>query len=235
MNDDFLKAYRKRPRPEFAEALHRRLETRRGPRWFLRAAWAPVVIALAVIGALILSPELRAGALSVVLTIGGVEVEEIDALPVVEGSVVHAEWVSYTLDEAREALPFALKLPRTAPDGYVMEPEVQVIHATNRRPVTTVALEWRRGSHWITLYAEQRSEGQPPARLLSGHGSAETVQIRGVQAALVRGVWSAEDGAYDVGRGLTLVWVQDGVVYTLHTPGSEVPAEALIRMAESVD
>jgi hypothetical protein len=235
MNDDFLKAYRKRPRPEFAEALYRRLEREQGPRWLLRAAWAPVVIALAVIGALILSPELRAGALSVVLTIGGVEVEEADALPVVEGPVFYPEWASYTFEEAQEALPFTLKLPSVAPEGYILASEVQVIHATGRRPITTVALEWRRGRRWITLYVEQRSEAQPPTRLLSGHGSAETVQIRGTQAALVRGAWGAEDGAYDIGRGLTLVWVEDGLVYTLHTPGGEVPAEALIRMAESFD
>ncbi len=110
-----------------------------------------------------------------------------------------------------------------------------MLHVTSRRPVTTVVLEWRKGSRWITLYAEQRLEAQPSTRLLSGRGSAETVPVRGTQAVLVRGTWGAEDGAYDVGRGLTLVWVQDDLVYTLHTPGSEVPAEALIRMAESLD
>jgi hypothetical protein len=94
MNDDFLKAYRKRPRPEFSETLYRRIEGRPDPRWFLRLAWAPVVIALVVIGALAVSPELRAGALSVVLTIGGVEVEEIDALPVAEAPVFYPEWTS---------------------------------------------------------------------------------------------------------------------------------------------
>jgi hypothetical protein len=235
MNDDFLKSYRKRPRPEFTEALYRRLEKQQGPRWLLRVAWAPVVIAMAVIGALILSPELRAGALSVVLTIGGVKVEETDALPLAEGPIFYPEWASYTLEEAQEALPFALKLPGVTPEGYILAPGVQVIHATGRRPITTVSLEWRKGSAWITLYVEQRSDAQPPTRLLSGHGSAEMVQVRGTQAALVRGAWGAEDGAYDVGRGLTLVWVEDGLVYTLHTPATDVTAETLIRMAESVD
>jgi hypothetical protein len=234
MNDDFLKAYRKRPRPEFAEELYRRIERRQDPHWLLQLAWGPVVIALAVIGTLVVSPELRASALSVVATIGGVEVEELDALPAVEGPVIRAEWVRTTLEEARQALPVDLKLPAVAPEGYILAPEVQMIHATNRRPVTTVLLEWRKGTRWITLSVEQRYGAQPPTRLLSGHGSAETVQIRDTQAALVRGAWRAEDGAYDARRGLTLIWVEDSLVYTLHTPSADVTVEALIRMAESV-
>ncbi len=235
MNDDFLQEYRKRPPAEFAEALYGRIDAQRSPRWFRRLAWAPVVIALVVIGALSVSPAARAGALSVILTLGGVEVEEMDALPVAEGPVFQAEWVSYSFDEAQEALPFALRLPAYVPEGYAPASEIQVIHAGVRRPITTVSVEWHRGRRWIRLSVEQWSDLQPPARLLSGHGSAEAVQVRGTQAALVRGAWRAADGTYDSGRGLTLIWVEDDLVYTLHAPGTGIPAETLVRMAESVE
>jgi hypothetical protein len=234
MNDDFLRDYRKRPRAEFSEALYRRIDEQRRPKWFSRLAWAPVVMALVVIGALSVSPAARAGALSVILTLGGVEVEEMSALPVTEGPVFHAEWVSYSFEEVQDALPFTLKVPAYVPEGYAPAPEVRVIHAGTRRPLTTASLEWHRGRRWIHLYVEQRSDLQPPTRLLSGHGSAEEVQVRGTQGALVRGAWSAEDGIYDAGRGLTLVWVEDGLVYTLHAPGTGITPETLMLMAESL-
>ena len=109
-----------------------------------------------------------------------------------------------------------------------------MIHAGTRRPITTASLEWHRGRRWIRLSVEQRSDLQPPARLLSGHGSAEAVEVRGSPGALVRGAWSAADGSYDTGRGITLIWAEEDLVYTLHAPGTAIAPETLMRMAESL-
>jgi hypothetical protein len=233
MSDDFLNEHRERPSPEFTEALWERLQAPRRPWWTRRLVWAPALLLLVLVGALAASPELRAGALAVVRAVGGIEVQETDIVPPLEGPVARSAFVTYDLEGAQRALPFAVRVPTWAPEGYVLVPEVSVLAAHDRRPVTTAVLTWRRGRLWIELWVEERPEAQPPLRLVAGHGSAEEVVVGGAPAALVRGAWSAEDGTYDASRSVALVWVEAELVYILRTWDSGISAEELIRMAES--
>lgn len=234
MSDEFLRAFVERPDPEFAESLYQRISANRGAWPLKRLVWVPAVLSLLIVSAFITSPVLRAGALSVIRSIGRVEVEETEFYPGTTGQVFRSETVHYTLAEAQEIVPFEIKVPTWAPAGFELAPDVAVIAATDRRPVTSVFLTWHNRRRTIMLTVEQSPDVQPPHRLVAGLGSVEEVVVNGEPAALVRGAWHADEGTYDTTRGVVLVWVTHDLVHSLRSSDARVSAQELVRMAESV-
>ena len=82
--------------------------------------------------------------------------------------------------------------------------------------------------------ATARTYNDWPLRSTVGKGAVEEVQINGRVMALVRGSWKPS-GEYSMTHGVfTLNWVEDGVYYHLEGSPTNVSAEELIKMVESI-
>jgi hypothetical protein len=168
--------------------------------------------------------------------------------------IVEQEPECLTVEAAREILRFNFQVPTWAPDGFTFDNRICGIDQTS----DFAGLYWKGADQYsgisITLrnlrsfnVASQEYEvGSGSTMLPVAPGSYEEVQIHGEPAILVRGdweyPWGTEDAVpevpgkrelkWDERRGLQLYWVEGEVLYYLNT-WAEVPAEDLIKMAES--
>ncbi len=164
-----------------------------------------------------------------------------------------------TLEQARARLPFALRLPQWAPEGFGREAEIAVsgegFGRTEREaggdpsalevviqplPVS-VHVSWRhadgRGvnlsvTQWSPDAARPGEQGITPVPT----GAVTAVNVQGTPAALVARSFyftlpAPETGIRD---DPWLVWEAGGFHYSLHSFQWPTAGEALIRMAESV-
>jgi len=244
MNDEFLYKMRRSPRPEFAEALYKRISQQRRSMMFeylkaspIRAlAWGMALLGLLLTTALAALPGARAMILRVTKQIGRITFEETDQYPggnLSEIPTLAAQQVG--LSKVQAMIPFTLTLPTWVPDGFELQEEVQVILPTEISRHTSVSLQWcpvGRSYNCIHMIAECPVGAVPPSSLVVGPGNVEEVEINGQPAALVHGAWNADSQRYDPGLQLSLMWEQGGVTYSLFA--LDVQAEDLIRMAESI-
>jgi hypothetical protein len=156
-----------------------------------------------------------------------------------------------TVEEAREILRFDVKVPAWAPEGFTFEHRMCGVDRTS----DSAGLYWKGADEYsgigITLQNLRWNDGVkdrigPPYTMFPvAPGSYKEVQIHGQPAVLVYGnweePWSTERLAeltgkveleWDKKRGMQLYWVEGEVLYYLTTL-ADVPAEDLIRMAES--
>ncbi len=248
MNDEFLIQYRRTPRRAFADDLLARLTRERRPGMVTLLVSTPArrfatgLIALCLVASTVLlaAPGARAAVGQLIRTIGGITFDYTTPPPDSSGATIIRERV-VSLAEARATLPFELRLPTWAPDGYLLqEDQVRIwLHAseTARQTVTFTWLDPtqpRRGS--ISLYIDVDSPASSWGKWLVGEGSVEEVAIGGRTGALVRGAW--EDRRWHDELGMNLLWQPGGAeaTYMLHaaTQFTQLTQEDLIRMAESV-
>lgn len=248
MNDDFLIQYWRTPRRAFADDLFARLAPERAPTGYAGLVSSPVrafaagLAALVLIAATVLlaTPGARAAVGQLIRTIGGITFHYVASPPdSSEATIVPHTVVS--LAEARTTLPFELRLPAWAPDGYVLqEDEVRIWRP--QPPVSgiepqSVTLTWRNPAYDQGIRLCIAYPASTWANWLVGHESTvEEIVINGQPAALVRGAW--EDGEWRPELDMTLLWVPEGSAasYSLSAMPrfTQVSVEDLIRMAESV-
>lgn len=234
MNEDFLTRHRKSPPRDFSEALYKRINmqmnTRRSFR-FRRFTFAAALCA-ALIAALAFSPAARAAFNGLIVNIGGMIFFEPDesaspATPLPESRVTLVPEEVLSLAEAEAKLPYPIRLPTWAPDGFRMGTSVRISYFPGAAPQVT-----------ITWYGSDRTVGNIDLLVwgqkvdwLVETDDVQEVQVDGQPAALVGGSWNADTGQWD-GSDLTLSWMKGDQMYLLRSPGA--PAEDLIRMAESI-
>jgi Domain of unknown function (DUF4367) len=232
MNDDFLTRFTKPPRPEFAAELYRRINppaTVR-PSFAFRAALAASALCAVLAVTLLVSPAARAAVLSFLRDIGGVSFQETTAYPGSEDiSTVPEEILS--LEDAQAKLPYAVSLPTWVPEGFTRDADVRITHFSEEYTPVTITWRGKTADGGDTLF--ELMIGQNTGSMIVGPDALETVQINGQDAAVVSGMWSADEKAWATeNTGLFLIWSRGDTTYSLFSPA--LPREDLILIAESI-
>ena len=247
MNDEFLIQYRRTPHRAFADDLYARLTQERRPAGYARLVFTPArrfaagLAALCLIAApvLLAAPGARATVGQLIRTIGGITFDFTTPPPDSSGATIIPERV-VSLVEARATLPFELRLPAWAPEGFVLqEDQVRIWLHTPGTERQTVSFTWLDPTHpqSIHLYIDVDHPASSWGEWLAGsESSVEEVVINGQPGALVRGGW--EDGQWGAEPAITLLWQPEGAEATYMlvawTQFMQLTQEDLIRMAESV-
>jgi uncharacterized protein DUF4367 len=192
--------------PDVSGRVLARIQPRRARRRWL----VPVVVALALLGALFAIPQTRAAILRV-LHIGNVEVERVETLPPAQpGALPLGRRVS--LDEARDAAGIEL----TVPDEY------RGVYAAG--PFVTFVLE----PHvWLL---EWGGTGAPILKKVGGPGTViEEVSIDGTRAIWIEGRHVVVRGPERRLAGNVLIWERNGVTYRLEGALSQERAVEIAR------
>lgn len=223
MNDNFLKSYKKQPRPEFARSLRLKLlqqgETRMKPvRPIFRYAIAALLIAVLSVAAI---PTARAQASEViegvyVLLSSGVVPITTDPPVVVEvegqdgtiGSTTNIDVRNMSLADAQTQFETVIPLPAWSPNGYVLDKEnVEVTFVDDK--ASSLHIYWSNGESQIELYATVDAQQDEPQSVTEQSGDAVT------------GTTKSD----------LIGWVQNGVHYALM---GDISAEEMSKMAESL-
>ena len=247
VNDDFLRAGRERPRPEFAAALYRCLaqpqpERKERRAWLMSLSrWlAPQRLALslaAIVAALGLflaaSPVARAQLAGVLRVVGGVPFNEVEPQPGEAGSGDEASTVpsqTLSLAEAQASLPFALAVPAWTPGGYTLQDEV-VVTSFAEGTLTFARVVWYSEMGQVI---DLRAEYPGGVTWEVGPDSLEEVTVNGASAAVLHGMWNADTNEWVRSSAITLSWRRGDVTYHLSSSDGSTSAQVLIQMAESI-
>ena len=143
------------------------------------------------------------------------------------------------LEEAMLIFPGTISLPSTLPEGYSLNPEVQLTDFEGGSlPVADV--RWRKenpdgGWSSLSLNIDYLSEKAQDLARVVGEGAIEEVTINGKPAALIQGGWNYDTKSFDPNIGLNLRWEYDKrTVYELHSSDEAIGREELISIAESI-
>lgn len=230
MNDDFLTRFRKPPGREFSAALYERINNPMNTqnKFTLRRFTFAAALCLALAAAFLFSPSARAALEYIYRQIGEITFleEQGPSTPVPESQITIVPDDVMSLAEAQERLPFEISLPTWAPEGFHLGSVVRVTYFGDRlTPVDISYYSDNPASAVIILTVSQ------PVQWEVDLDHLQEVQVNGEPAGLTRGNWDADTGQW-TGSDTTLTWLRGDVMYRLSAPG--VPAEDLIRMAESI-
>jgi len=134
---------------------------------------------------------------------------------------------------APDQVSFDFLVPRYAPQGWTLDPEVGVGHLRGD-DTNDVLVRWTGpGQAHIFMSVWPPADGQA-ANMLIGTDSYQEIEINGRPSAIVKGVWNSDTGEWErVERHSAVVWAIDRVQYVLWCATPDLPDEELIRMAES--
>lgn len=151
------------------------------------------------------------------------------------------------LDQARSIAPFPILLPAWLPDGYALEPMVQMISPPTVTAVSThiptfplmVCLIWRKpNSDFIALDITEKAA--PSTFFIRGLyreiDTLQEVRINGEPAALILRAQGStpELRAMFPQASMRLLWHVDEAIYELRSGYDMLSANELIRVAESI-
>ena len=202
MVDDFQKQYRKQPDQAFSQALLRKIhmEKRRVPTMNrLSLAFACLLAAFGV--ALGVSRQARGAVLELIREVGGLRFAETSDYPWDGGKAEIVESRYVPLDEAMLIFPGTISLPAVLPEGYNLDPEVQLVDFEGGNlPMAIVT--WRNtnpdgGWSSLSLAINYLTEKVHNYAEVVGEGAIEEVTIKGKPAALIRGGWNYDTKSYD--------------------------------------
>jgi hypothetical protein len=135
------------------------------------------------------------------------------------------EPVTMSLAEAEAAWPIGYALPAWAPEGFVLQDDVEVIQPASGLGYTSLSFTWLAADEAALRLQVIQTSGDQPA--LGAAGSAEAVTVNGTPAVLVR---ISRLGT----ERLALTWPRGDLTYTLTADPGRASPEDLRRMAESV-
>ncbi len=107
-----------------------------------------------------------------------------------------------------ENSPFAFRFPQWIPDGFQLSPAAALANSKD-----WVHFLWQKEDAEIAFMVE-KSIADDPLMVAVGDTAPETVEVNHSNARLVHGGWST-DGNWDLLRGMTLYWEEDGLRYRL--------------------
>ena len=226
MNDDFLKNYKKQPRPEFARSLRLKLLQKGDSQMKLvkpifRYAFATLLIAVLAVAAI---PSARAKAGDVIkiayifLSSGPVPVTtdppvEVDIQGGTIGTTPKFDVQTMSLADAQAQFEAVILLPAWSPNGYVLDKEnVEITFVDNK--AYQLHMRWSNGESQIELYATVDAQQDEPQTV--------TQQSGDVIGDVVTGATTSD----------LLDWMQNGVRYDLM---GDISAEEMSKMAASLE
>lgn len=241
MDDDFLKQYRKQPDSTFVESVYLKINTRKRGGSMMKKfslAFAAFITLIAI--TLGVSPRARGAALELVHEIGGLRFEETSDYPGAGEPVKIVDSTYVSLDEARQIFTGPISLPGVVPDGYTLDPEVELIDWQDGNFIT-VYINWRESTphgEWasLRLRINHNSKSYGNHGEIVGKEAIEEITINGKPAALVRGGWNYDTQSYDFGiNSQRIQWMYDeNTSYSLESQNEVISKEALIEIAESI-
>jgi hypothetical protein len=174
------------------------------------------------------SPSLRAAIARLDVIIGEIKLGVVDRSPDSrDARIVWPELMS--LEAAREAVPFAFRIPTEIPDGLAMDERVRV-NDLGGGPF--VEMQWAKLGGGGFSFAARQDPGA--SSWLVGLDSYREIEIGGEPAIIVTGGWDADSREWAWLEHTTLIWTVDGVQYTLGASADDFSEAALIAIAESV-
>jgi hypothetical protein len=245
MNDEFLKKYTKRPDPQFAENLYRRLERRERTNAIMRK-FALSFTALLIVSAALFaaSPTVRAAALEFLQQIGGLNITVTDEPPGIPSeNIVSPTFEDVPLSEALNRFDGPIVLPEFVPADFELQPVVRLWHIIALEEHQLARLNWLRTDvvdnneieTFITLEVDFAPGVEPKPGTIVGTGGVEEVDLNGKQAVLIRGIWDHELGEYVDAPFIFLIWKYDEhTTYTFSANRDMVDEGNLIKMAASI-
>ncbi len=244
MNDDFLKKYKKQPRPEFARSLRLKLshqgETKMRPaRPILKYALTASLIAVLSMAAV---PSARAQAIQAFENLSEIVFISIGPLPQnsEQPTIIEIRPGQFmNLEEARAQAKYPVLIPTWSPEGYTLaDNEVSVTSLKNE--VVGLNIKWQSEQEVIFLYVTPANEeGLTPPQ----GGDVIEMEVNGEAAFLFSSEFSISAAPLPDGTPgpdvvinqttpiVSLSWIQDGVQYNL---SGSLSAEDALKMAESM-
>jgi hypothetical protein len=226
---DLLSSLRQDPSPALVTRV-RGIPTMREPKRqaVLRWAWGLAAAALLFVVLVSASPSLRAAIASLDVTIGNIRLSVADRSPdSSDARIVEPEMMS--LEAAREAVPFAFRIPTEIPDGLAMDEWVRV-NDLGGGPF--VEMQWAKLGGGGFSFAARQDPGS--SSWLVGLDSYREIEIGGEPAIIITGGWDADSREWAWLEHTTLIWTVDGVQYTLGASADNFSETDLIAIAESV-
>jgi hypothetical protein len=245
MNDDFLKQFRKRPDPRFAEALYQKINKGKRSVWIMkRVAWTLATFALIFVTALAVFPTVRAATLTAMREVGILGILESSEYPGADtGEVTIVESEIVSLEGAQTRLGNSIVLPAYVPEGFELQPEVRLTELGEGACKFHLAeLSWRRVEisqetarpRQVLIQLRVEHYREEVCNLVVGEGAVEVIEINGLPAAIVRGGWSEDSKAYESFPMVNVIWQADEQTRcTLAANEELVSIEDLVQMAES--
>jgi hypothetical protein len=249
MNEEQLYSLRTAPSQQFEASLWQRLSAQPASE---RASWAPrlavaVAVAVAAVGLLAWTPATRAAIDGVLSETAGVKFWEsntsnpIPPADVTSTAAIQITEAKLTFDEAVAQIPTSMVRPPQTLGNYTAAIAYRLVGLRGDGSVASYDfLYFGQGDASLTFTAETN-----PGVWLTGIDSVRGVTVAGRDAAIVEGGWTTGDLASGAdhnvkvwdpnGASIALVWVQDGVQYTLSGGTQYVTADDLARIAGEVE
>lgn len=244
MNDEFLKQYRKSPRPEFAEDLYKRISK---PMNMQRSILAPRRLALAVttlmavfVVILVFSPSAKAFANTIFRKIGAIVLIDQSATnpsglltspePTSPPPTVGPTYYAHSDSEIGDFAGFQPSTPTYLPKGYLAQGPWSIVQLDES---VGVYREYRdaSGEHFLIFNPVKHNES---AYFEQGYGDNEKVTdvtVRGQPGAWITG------RLFEVSSGKLiptnwLMWAENDVNYTMYSDG--LPLDEMVKVAKSL-
>jgi hypothetical protein len=253
MNDDFLKKYRKPPRPQFAAELYERIsepmETQPKLLYRRRTALAMASIGLILILAILISPPVRAFADQVLRQIGVFTLvdesaragagEPVDAPPVPTAEPPAAGQSRRATDAAGAGslAGFTVLAPTYLPDGYIQEGTWSV-QPQGAGVIVVNGYRSAEGEHFLLLNQYRYGPGDSFEQSYAQNEKVQDATVRGHPGAWITGrlmtdpARGAQPGEPALGPTNWLLWEENGVNYTLF--GDVLGLEEMQKIAASL-
>lgn len=241
MDDEFLKQYRKQPRPAFAEALYNKINAKEriGPS-MRKISFAFAIFLAVIVLTLGIFPQARADTLELIREIGGLRFIETDDYPGANEPVKIVDSTYVSLDEARQIFTGPISLPSVIPDGYTLDPQVELIDWQDGN-LPTVYISWRvvtPHGEWASLRLQINHIGKSWGNHgeIVGKDAIEEITINGKPAVLMNGGWNYDKQLYDFSiHSQRIRWMyDDNTSYSLESSNETISKETLIKIAESI-
>lgn len=221
MNDEFLLRFRRMPRPEFADALYKRISQKPQPRFIIpllqkltfRNATAMVAFMLLVAACASYifyeRPYRLVG--GIWLTVQNEKTRTFFTEPALDGVYTGPMEFEcpHTVEEAREILRFEFLVPTRAPEGFTFTDTVCGVRLTSE----FINLSWKGSDESLSIALMIRNlkwrdhiinvDRIIQAALWGGvvTGSYKEVQVNGQPAVLIRGDWSQPEIVAELSDG----------------------------------
>lgn len=246
MNDEFLTPYQPDVRPAFERTLRNKLHAVDAQRRRRRQASIAVIVVMALLGATLGLPPVRAQVQGWLREIGGIMFVETTDPPADWDALIAAfteDGVAppepgpspvVSLSEALARYPeFAVFLPTWTPEGFVNNDRVPI------SPDQYIVLTWLPANidltnetlyPWITLRI-----GHPFTLPLATQPDAvQEVSVNGIPAAMWEQVFVEDRQQDPEGRTYSLEWLQNGLQYGISWREPGLTWEDILRFAESI-
>lgn len=253
MNEKDLTRFRKSPRPEFADALYKRISEpmtdtslKRNVIPMRRAAFALGLLLMALLFTFAFSPAARAAANEQIRQIGALIFREASDEPVVTAEPTMPapsgadapQHVALAQDAARLA-GFEVRTPRYLPAGYVREGGWSV--AQRESGMYVVSSYRKRENDRFLLFNQTRyTAGTTFEQVYADNEEVSDVTVAGQEAVWISGRLMADPGVVNWEEGSEpplqptnwLVWQEGEIVYSLF--GNDLTQDEMMRIAESL-